>query len=208
MLLKRVIPVLMLTVALSAVKSQAQEKKNYISGTIGFNNSKQEANGDEIKSNDFTIAPTYGHYISNKFSIALSVGYSHGTGDQKLSGATTKSDGFHVSPFVRFEQPIWSDKLSVFNDVGLMYLHNKTTVDTKGSDQQESSLNMSMLFYRPGLLVNLTKRSAITLSLGELLTVAHSVNKSPTGSTTTQTSAGIQSGFGINSLSFGFQYKF
>ncbi|WP_170137799.1 outer membrane beta-barrel protein [Chitinophaga dinghuensis] len=207
MKLKHVMPVALLVVAFSAVKSQAQEKKNYVSGSIGFNSISQEYPNSKVKYNNFNVMPTYGHYISEKFSIGITAGYTHGAGEDKVTGESKKINGFNVGPFIRFEQPIWGDKVTVYNDLGLNYMHSKGSSDLKSEDGEYSS-NAGILFYRPGIMVNFTKRTSLLLNLGNLLTIAHSVDKSPTIGTVRQTTAGVQSGFGINSLNIGFQYKF
>ncbi|WP_167020026.1 outer membrane beta-barrel protein [Chitinophaga sp. Cy-1792] len=205
---KQIIPVFMLAVALYTAKSQAQEKKNYISGTVGFSSYTQDNRGTEFKANTFTIMPSYGHYISEKFSIGIAAGYSHISMKQTGIENPNKTNGFNVGPFIRFEQPIWGDKVSVYNDLGLSYENTKGESSAMDNNDRDVSSNAGTLYYKPGLIVNFTKRTSLLLNLGYLLNATHSEKKDPSNGTVKQTSAGIQSGFGLSSLNFGFQFKF
>jgi opacity protein-like surface antigen len=205
---KVVIPVLMAAAIMSAINANAQQKKNFISGQIGFNSSKQETSGQaDIKRSGFSIGPTYGRYLNEKFSFGIGLGYASSKEDDNPSSSLNKVKSFNVTPFLRFEQPLWNSKISVYNEIGVSAGYGETKSDR--NNFTDSKIRNLSLYYTPGLMFNFTPRCAMIASLGSLLGASVTTSERLNGSSkTTESRAGVISGFGINSVQFGFLFRF
>ncbi|MCW3465579.1 porin family protein [Chitinophaga nivalis] len=200
--------VLTLANLLLAVHSQAQVKKNYVSGAVGFRSTKENKEGSaESKVSSFNISPSYGRYLNERFSIGLAVGY-YQTKSSGEPNPASKTTGWQVAPFIRYEQPLWNSKFSIYNDVQLQASFSKSTIDIPSSIYPGKSTSFG-IYYTPGLLFNVTPRVAVTGNLGSLLYLTHSTDKmGDIRYKKTETSGGISSGFGLNNVHFGFLFRF
>ncbi|PSL42488.1 outer membrane protein with beta-barrel domain [Chitinophaga niastensis] len=209
---KLILPVLMLAIAMSASQVNAQQKKNFISGGISYNSSKNHQEGvfSDQKNTMFSVAPSYGRYLNEKFSIGVTVAYNYVKTGRSINQNPAKSSGASFGPFVRFEQPLWNSKVSVYSEAGITAGFGKTTTTYENPNYSITYKNNSFgVYYTPGLMFNFRPRVAVLASLGSLFSIQHTVSKpEDEKSKITATTAGITSGFGLNSIQFGFMFRF
>lgn len=177
---------------------------NYTKKTNEVNNSGTYPLKNIQKNSIYNISPTFSYFLSSKFAVGLSIGYTGSTSKQEsqyyqqannlitTSYYTTPSNGVSVSPFVKYYIPL-SDQVFFFlkGGIGTTYNHIKssgyydeTIVDANGNAMSTSrggdySTNERNSFsynvgISPGILFMPTKKIGLEFSLGNVLSYNHS----------------------------------
>lgn len=165
-----------------AVCSVAVNAQVWVSGNVGFNR--------DTKNNvtSFQVAPQVGYQLSDKWDIALELGYNHSyNGD-------FKTNSFDVMPFVRYSF-FKSGIVTLFADGMVGFGTSKTDID--GAE----ATNDFGVGLRPGLKVDVTEKFAFVATCGYV--GYHQATND--GETVAE-----NVGFNVNAtnLTFGLVYKF
>lgn len=209
---KIVIPVLAAAAFLGSGQLFAQQKKNFISAGAGYadRNDIYETGTGAIGKNSshyVNISLAYGYYFKERWAIGILGGYSSNTSDNTIP---SKNSGWNVGPFVRYEQPIWNSRLSVYADGAALANFGRVDADTEPvtglhyREQKTSGYNLSIT---PGLLFHLTPSFSLTANMGSVF--AAGVRTTKVGSTkSTSSEAGLFKDFRLNNVMLGINFHF
>nr|WP_295870191.1 outer membrane beta-barrel protein [uncultured Chitinophaga sp.] len=209
---KIVISVLAAAAFLGSSQLFAQQKKHFISAGAGFsdqNNIYAAGEGAIGRSSAHyvNISLSYGYYFKERWAFGILGAYSTTNSDNTMP---SKSSNWNVGPFVRYEQPIWNSRLSVYADGAALASFTKIDADTEPvtgvhySEQKASGYNLSIT---PGLLFHLTPSFSLTANMGSVF--AAGVRTTKVGSIkSTSSEAGLFKDFRLNNVMFGINFHF
>lgn len=147
----------MAVVALLASVSCAASAQVWIGGNMSYNHSETgydllygNLNGSTTV-NMFTIAPEIGYNLSDKFSVAMALGYTHSDGS---------ANSWDVNPYVRYHFAE-SGRVRFFIDGGVKY----TYTHLNGT---KTDLNGIGFGINPGVSLALNERLGLVAHFGEL----------------------------------------
>lgn len=161
----------------------------FVSGAIGFSST---SSGD-VDSNEFTIAPRVGFFVSDNIAIGGRLGYTSAT-----DFAETKTNEFAIGVFGRYYMTP-ANQFSLFVEAGFDYM--STSVEPDGGE--EAKVNGFGIGVRPGIGYFMNDNWAIEATFGNL---GYETSKPDAdGAESTDT-------FGLNvdmtAVTFGVIYKF
>ena len=167
--------------------AQAQEKKMWVGGHIGFMNEKVKDGNSETS---FTVMPEFGYQLSNHWAIGIRGGYNQ-TEWKPQTGDKTKITGFRVEPFARYT--VLQGKIGgLFVDGVFSYGQDKNRTKVK-TDVYGVSV-------RPGVSLNLSKCMVLTGSVG-ILGYTHEKTEGVKTNT-------FGADFNLNDVQLGLAFKF
>ncbi|RZJ73646.1 outer membrane beta-barrel protein [Flavobacterium sp.] len=163
----------------------------YMTGAVGFSSEKT---GD-FKTNEFTIAPTAGYFVSNNIAVGLNVGYVSTKEENPVDG-DVDTDLFVIGAFGRYYATPAND-FSFFGQLGFNYGTGKTKPEG-GGDFKVDGFEVAL---RPGVSYFLSKNVAIEASIGAL---SYSSIEPDGGESTDSFEIGVN----LTEVQFGVVYKF
>lgn len=131
---------IMLTMVMIIIAANAQEKKNYVSGSLGY------GYNIDTEAHSLTIAPEYGVYFTKNAAFGTELVYAY------MGGAHV----FSVAPYVRYDFAKCGNKVVFFADFGVSAGY------ATGHDAIWS------IGVKPGVKVELTKSLAFIAKVGML----------------------------------------
>ncbi|MGN7823932.1 hypothetical protein ACTJJB_27660 [Chitinophaga sp. 22536] len=213
---KIIIPVLAAASFLNCSQLSAQQKKNFISAGFSVSNKKKQYDlGSGITgkttNNTYTGIAAYGHYFRERWAVGVQAWYVN-TASSPMNEAETKSSKVNFGPFIRYEQPIWSNRLSVYADgafnagLGKAQASGLPGTDNYHPERNSSSFQLSIV---PGLMFHLTPSFSLTANMGNFFLASTQTDKvKGTSEKTTMTDVGMFKDFGFNSVVFGINFHF
>ncbi len=150
--------------ALVAVASLAANAQVWVGGEIGYNHSRTTVSGTEIgKSNNFSFLPEIGYKLSDKFDLALTIGFGHGENGNDLMGIDIPvtyqyANAFMLNPYARYTFAKAGD-FSFFADGGFSYVHGHVCGD-------EASTNAWQIAIKPGISYALSEKVSLVAHIG------------------------------------------
>lgn len=181
--------------------SQVSQGNVFAGGSFIIQNNKYT---DNHKSTTFGISPRVGYFISNNFSVGLSIGYNHYTDKTTLSNVLGtydhkyKNGTFNIGPFARYYKSLGSDKFFLFVEGQLSFAHNTVKNEDKYASSS-SDMNSIGVGFTPGFIFFPTPKFGFEANFGSL-SLSHYLE----GSKSTTTGLNLNT----NSLAFGFNYYF
>ncbi len=134
---------LILTMALISVSLSAQEGLKgiwFAGGQLEFSSSKDKSTGKELKTNNTTVLPIIGGFISPSVAIGTGIGYMGGK--TKADGLqTAKSNSFVLKPLVRKYWNI-TGGLYFFGQISLPMIFGK--IEGEDSDPETTTTNIGL----------------------------------------------------------------
>ena len=171
----------------------------FITGAVGYTN---QSTGD-MKSNNFTIAPSAGYFVTPNIAVGARVGYNNMTDSDVISSVKVESkmDTFTVGAFGRY---YWTPaaKFSIFGELNADYANAKNT-NTVGGISTDSKANGFDLGIAPGVNYFISKNFAVEASWGVL---NYTTAKPDVAGAISTDSFNI--GLNLNDISLGLVYKF
>lgn len=168
-------------VAMCSLTANAQF---WVGGNVGFsrfeNSSELETESESAESKPVRLyfGPKIGYSFNDKWAVALSLSYSHGTNENKASSSDyiSKSNQhyFDITPFVRYSFAK-SGIVSFHVDGGMTFGYSKSKWESKyNSDMDyerrnpysDRETNMFNVGLRPGMQIDLSDHVALELNLG------------------------------------------
>lgn len=135
--------VLILTMALISISLSAQEGLKgiwFAGGQIEFSSSKDKSTGVELKTNNTTVLPIIGGFISPSVAIGTGIGYMGGK--TKADGVQdSKSDSFVLKPLARKYWNI-TGGLYFFGQISLPMIFGK--IEGENSDSKINTTDISL----------------------------------------------------------------
>lgn len=166
----------------------------FITGAVGFGTQKT---GD-VKSNDFTISPSVGHFITPNIALGARLGFENTTNDNGT--IESKSNTFSAGVFGRY---YWmpASRFSLFAELGADYANSTFESGVAGDDKDKA--NGFGIEFAPGISYFLSNHFALEAKWGVL--GYSSVKPDVDGATATN-----RFGFGVNlsDINLGLVYKF
>ncbi len=161
----------------------------YIGGSFGYTSTKV-SNGDNDQSgSSFKIMPELGYYLSEKISLGVQAGYSHGYAafgsltatDLKsainiisstyadVSEETMKLNSFTVTPYIRYNA-LGLGRLHLFIEGAAGYTNIKSDgiIAIGEQPKQEIKMDAFEIAVRPGITLNLYDHINVLVKLGSL----------------------------------------
>ncbi|UGS22968.1 outer membrane beta-barrel protein [Flavobacterium channae] len=203
--------VLLSAVALLAfgfANAQEEEKGNggfskgsiFMSGTVGFSSEKQ----DDVKVNEFTVAPKVGYFVTENIALGLGLGLGSGKVDEDGdTAAENKTTSFGA--FGRYY--LKTSKFAPFAELNVNYATTSTeyvefmgglTPFGSGEDVNTFSINLA-----PGFNYFVSDNFALETSVGIL---GYSSSKEDVSGAEAKNK--FQLGLDFASINFGLVYKF
>ena len=166
----------------------------FITGAVGFGTQKT---GD-VKSNDFTISPSVGHFVTPNIALGARLGFDNTTNDNGT--IETKTNTFSAGVFGRY---YWmpASKFSIFAELGADY--SNSSFDSGVAGDEKDKANGFGIEIAPGISYFLSNHFALEAKWGVL--GYNSVKPDVDGATATN-----RFGFGVNlsDINLGLVYKF
>lgn len=157
--------------------AQVPQGTQFISGQIGFSNTKDHSKNSSMES--YKFLPTYGYFFARNWAVVLSAGYKQDIDKSQSQNATldvfsleNKTSAFVVTPSLR---KFWvlDSKFSLFCqlDFPLEFGNVKhTTISNNGvgDAQSKNSYSSFGVSIKPGIDYFLSPRWKIAASIGEI----------------------------------------
>jgi hypothetical protein len=152
----------------------------YIGGEVGFNTTTNtvKINGvstDET-TNNFTIAPEVGYNLSDKWAVAMKIGFAHSGNNGEVAvllnnylGALGFKDGkvttnaIVINPYVRYTF-VKSGNFSAFVDGGIGYI----STHVNGTSDFLNNINQIKVGINPGVAYAISPKVSLVAHLGDL----------------------------------------
>jgi len=163
----------------------------FMTGTVGFSSEKT---GD-VKTNQFTIAPSAGLFVSNNIAVGLNIGYITTKNEDPVNG-DVDTNVFTAGAFARYYATPAND-FSFFGQLGFDYATGKQEPEG-GPENKVDGFNVAL---RPGVSYFISKNFALEASIGAL----SYTTVEPDGGESTDT---FEIGVNLTEINFGLVYKF
>lgn len=171
----------------------------FITGAVGFGSDKT---GD-AKTNEFTISPSVGYFVTSNIAIGARVGFTSAKVSDEVANVNVeeKTDAFTAGVFGRY---YWmpASKFSIFAELGADYGTSKSTTKTPLGDF-ESKFNGFNIGFAPGINYFLNKNFALEAKWGVL--GYSSVKPDVDGAISTNS---FDFGVNLSDINLGLVYKF
>ncbi len=187
----------LLLLASLAVTSQAQDKKFWIGGSLGFESAEV---GSAMNLNSFSIRPDFGYRFSDRWGVGLSLGLSNAEANVGTA-ASAWSQAFSVAPFARYVYLKWK-AVTLFTDGGISFTDFTGDVDLVPVKAGDRHITSAGLFINPGFSIRLTDRFSLVGSTN-LFSAEHAWDGQ-----TAIWSAGLNSPFNLNDFNLGLNVSF
>ncbi|KAA2242498.1 porin family protein [Chitinophaga agrisoli] len=150
----------------ASAQEQLPDKRNLIGAGLSFSSSTAIYDG---RTNNLTTSIRYAHYLRKNLALgaAISSGrYSFDAFDYAVNDyETLKSNAYYFSPFVRFDMPLWQNRLLIFNELGVSGNYLETAHHYPSSEDTHYSWGLGA-YYSPGLMYRLKSNIAFQVSYG------------------------------------------
>ena len=193
--MKKIITTTLLLVSL-AVASQAQDRKFWVSGSLGFSSAEADAS---TKMNTLSIQPKFGYFFSDRWGVGISLGLSRG--EFEIGNTFADFQEFSVAPFARYIFLRWK-ALTLFVDGGIDFSDFTGDTDFEDDVVEDARLSSFGFFVKPGFSVRLTDRFSLVGNTN-FFSADHAWNDQ-----TASWSAGLNSPFNLDNFTLGFSFKF
>jgi hypothetical protein len=211
---------LSLLLAITSLSCLAQINKGTVllGGNLSFsrnvskNTSPMNKYSGEV--NTFSLNPTLGFFVSDKWMAGLNIGYSNvnSSNNNPLGSFPSESETnlnlLSVGPVVRYYQPV-SDKISFFGQANMGFGFGKSTYESRyngNSDTQEYNVSSFVIGLNPGVVFFLTRRIGLEASIGSLSFNRSSSKSESDDAEQENNSVGIS--FNPTQLGLGINYYF
>ena len=153
--------VMMAVMAVAALSANAQV---WVGGEVGFTSSHVNGLGT---SKEFTIKPEVGYSLSEKFDVAIALGYDYSSDklNKNLGGSKYSTNSFEISPYVRYKF-VKAGNFFAFVDGGLGY----ATTHYQGISNNENKFGVYVV---PGIAYSVSNKVTLVSHLGEGLYYNH-----------------------------------
>lgn len=134
---------MMLIMAAAVISANAQEKKYFASGSLGY------GYNIDAESHSLTVAPDFGMYFSEKFAVGMELRWT-------MESSHTTTHGVDFNPYVRYDFAKCGEKVVFFADFGASVGH-------------ETGENVTWsVGVKPGIKVELSENWAFIAKVGML----------------------------------------
>ncbi|SKA43056.1 hypothetical protein SAMN04488128_10690 [Chitinophaga eiseniae] len=208
---KVIIPLLAAAAFLNSGQLFAQQKKNFISVAAGYSDASNiydyGTGLTKTTTRSLNIGPAYGYYFRERWAVGIQGSYNNYDSDNAVP---MKSSVWNVGPFVRYEQPIWDNRLSVYTD-GFVYAgFGKTDSYSEAGGARyyrERTTTSFDLSITPGLLFHLTPSFSLIANMGPVFRAGVQTEK-VSEVKANSSNVGLFKGFGLNNVMFGLNFHF
>ncbi len=165
--------IITIIVALACIESHAQTEKGkfFIGGSMGFNSESNQSNKD-IKGSNFSILPSVGYFVANRFALGFGIGYgsfknTYLNQDFQGNSILVKATGsnFSIMPSIRYFVPIVDGKFFFSPSLGTYFSFGKTKNSFTNNTFPENIFSISA---NPGFSYFPTEHWGINLNVGGL----------------------------------------
>lgn len=164
----------------------------FMTGTVGVSSEKT---GD-VKSTDFTIAPSVGMFVSDNIAVGLEVGFSSSK-DENPPAEDIKTTMFMVGAFGRYYTTPKND-FSFFAELGVFYGSQKIE-----QDPNELKTDVFGAQLTPNISYFVSEHFALEAGFGAL-----SYTNSKPDADGAESTNNFSLGLDLTSINFGLTYKF
>jgi hypothetical protein len=193
--MKRLLLAILFAASLTAA-SQAQNRKFWVSGSLGFESAELNS---ATTLNSFSVQPNLGYFFSDSWALGIRFGLNQG--ELNTSNMFADFQEFSVAPFARHIFLRWK-AFSIFVDGGLSFSDFTGDTDFEDNAWEEAHLSSFGLFVNPGFSLRLTERFSLVGSTN-LFSAAHSWNDQ-----TASWAANLNSPFNLDNFTLGFSFRF
>jgi hypothetical protein len=194
-LMKKAVFATLLFTAL-AVVSQAQEKKWWVGGTVGYSSA-------ELSFHDtgetFTVLPELGYNFSDRWALGLQFGLNQA--ELNTGNSSADFQEFSVAPFVRYTFLKWK-AFNVFADGRIGFSDFTGDTDFEDNVREDSHLSSVGLFVNPGFSLRLSDHFSL-IGRTNLFSAVHNWNDQTVG-----WAVGLNSPFNLDNFTLGFTFNF
>ncbi len=182
---------------LATAQTEGFKGTSFISGQVGY--SSTENNATSIKSDDFSILPTVGHFVSPTIAVGAGLGYQSSVVKSDILDAKNTNSAFVIMPFAR---KYWSlgDKLFIFGQIDVPMAFGKVKDEVAGVSTS-TNYNSFGVNVRPGLDYFLSDSWSMEATIGQF---GYNTAKPEGGKSTDNYNFGLN----LNSITFGVKYLF
>lgn len=162
-------------IALGIISVLSASAQVWVGGSIGAEHRKTEHDNGNTKQNGFSLGPTIGYDLNQRWSVALSVDYHHFAVDSKNEtnggNGNSTSNQLSVSPYLRYHFAECGD-VRFFCQGGIAFtmdwwknsnrINGETTFE---SNHRQQSLGID---FRPGISYLFNDRITLLATLGAI----------------------------------------
>ncbi len=149
----------------------------WVGGEVGFNSDKTtiKTNGQSqsVTTNNFTLAPEIGYNLSDKWAVAIKLGFSHnednGAAKALIEGAgfpvagKLMSNSFTINPYARYTF-VKAGNFSAFVDGGISY----GTTHVNNMSNVMNNINSFGVGINPGVTYAVSPKVSLVAHIGDL----------------------------------------
>lgn len=194
---KMIFAILLLTAV--ALQAQAQEKKFWIGGSLGFSSTQQPNVSED--SGSLTILPEFGYNFNERWAVGIRLGLQNADVATEVNYFDVQT--FSAAPFARYTFLNWK-ALRVFVDGGIGFS------DSTGDISSNADLHNTTfgLFVDPGFSLRLSDRFALIGSTNLFSATYNAQSIGAQGDKTKTYAASLDSPFNFDNIELGFSFKF
>ena len=190
---------MMAVMAVAALSANAQV---WVGGEVGFGSTHFKS---ESTTKDFFFKPEVGYSLSDKFDVAIALGYSYASDKEFKAGSKkvknySNANTWEINPYVRYKF-VKAGNFFAFVDGGLFY----ETTHVRGEAKNWNSFGVSFV---PGIAYSVSDKVTLVSKLGEGLYYSHdwkNYDEKQAYDNYHANSIGFKL---LNSISFGAYYNF
>jgi len=167
---------ILMTLAAVAVAA-TMNAQVWVGGQIGFNADKTtvKTNGvsTDVTTNNFTIAPEIGYNLSEKWAVAMKIGFAHNEDNGVIKSiienagfpvnGKAMTNAFSINPYVRYTF-FKAGNFSAFVDGGISY----STVHINNMSKVMNNINSFGVAINPGISYAVSEKVGLVAHLGDL----------------------------------------
>ena len=151
----------------------------WVGGEIGFNADKTTVKNNGTSSsystNNFTIAPEIGYNLSEKWAVAMKIGFTHSEDNGAVAAMVQEaapeltingklmSNSFSINPYVRYIF-VKAGNFSAFVDGGISY----ATIHVNNLSSVMNNINSFGVAINPGISYAVSEKVGLVAHIGDL----------------------------------------
>ncbi|WP_419870697.1 outer membrane beta-barrel protein [Chryseobacterium sp. CT-SW4] len=139
------------------------EGRVFLMGQVGYEST--DNNNNNVTTNNFSIVPTVGYFVSPTVAVGLGIGYVNATTKNETIDTKYINDAFKVMPLAR---KYWGlgDKLYIFGQLAVPMEWGTDKTKVAGSETSKAKYSSYGVQIAPGLDYFLTNNWSVEATIG------------------------------------------
>ncbi len=176
------------SILLNDVKGQVSQGNLFFGGSFKVASETQQRPSEDIRTVEFTFAPSAGYFITDNLALGLNVALFSGKEDDGFGG-DDKYSTIGVGPFARYYKFTSNEKFAFFGELGTLF----GTAKFRPDGQNETKSSFFSVYLSPGFSYFFNEHWALDLSLQGISFAGSDPDKDDDNDKTTNITFGLSS---------------